>query len=99
MATPRGGKLQVVPVGTDGSENAFDVSFGDDASRRIQEATIDPTNRNGRIDISIDRNPDYAGTWTGKSITLTFFAFTPDGEREIDGASDCIDQIYHFVLP
>lgn len=99
VATPRGGKLQVVPVGVDGSENAFDVSFGDDASRRIQEATIDPTNKNGRIDISIDRNPDYAGTWTGKSITLTFFAFTPDGEREIDGASDCIDQIYHFVLP
>ena len=99
VATPRGGKLQVVPQGTDGSENAFDVSFGDDASRRLHEATIDPTNKNGRIDISIDRNPDYAGTWSGKSITLTFNAYTPDGEREIDGASDCIDQIYHFVLP
>ena len=64
------------------------------------EATIDPTLNSGRIDILIDRNrdPEYTVDPTGCTITLEFTAFTPDGDREISGASECIDQIYHFYL-
>ena len=48
--------------------------------------------------ITIDRNQDYSGDPSGKTITLSFKAYTPDGDREISGASECIDQVYHFYL-
>ena len=38
------------------------------------------------------------GDPSGKTITLSFKAYTPDGDREISGASECIDQVYHFYL-
>lgn len=91
VATPENGKLQIIPTGEAGSENAFIVT--------PLKADIDPGNNNGRIDITIDRNPDYQGVHSGKSIVINFKAFTPDEEREIPGASECIDQVYHFILP
>ena len=57
-----------------------------------------PSKNGGRIDITIDRNKDYTGDPSGKTITLSFKAFTPDGDREIAGATECIDQVYHFYL-
>lgn len=92
VATPQGGKLEVIPRGSPASLEAFVVT--------PTEATIDPTLNSGRIDILIDRNrdPEYTVDPTGCTITLEFTAFTPDGDREISGASECIDQIYHFYL-
>lgn len=90
VTTPQGGRLEVIPEGSAADLEAFIVSPA--------SATIDPSHNSGRIDITIDRNPSYVGDPTGKTITLGFRAFTPDGEREISGASECIDQIYHFYL-
>ena len=101
VATPQGGRLQVDVEGENGSENAFDVWFKDEPTRKSRETTIDPGKQHGRIDIMIDRTQDehYSGSYSGKTITLSFKAFTPDGDREIAGASECIDQVYHFILP
>lgn len=101
VATPQGGRLQMIVTGDSGESDAFDVWFTDEPTRKTRETTIDPYRNSGRIDISIDHTLDesYSGTGSGQSITLSFKAFTPDGDREIDGASDCIDQVYHFILP
>ena len=100
VATPQGGKLEVIPEGTNSSEEAFWVSFSGDPMKDepLHVRTIDPSDKNGRIDIYIDRNIHYTGPTSGLSITLNFRAFAPDGDREIEGASECIDQIYHFFL-
>ena len=90
VTTPQGGKLVIIKDGAIGDTDAFTVEPG--------EALINPSKNGGRIDITIDRNRDYSGNPTGKTITLTFKAFTPDGEREIDGATECVDQVYHFYL-
>lgn len=101
VATPSGGRIQLVVNGEqDGAVNAFDVRFVGSSENNPHEIDIDPYKNNGRLDITIDRTMDeaYIATSSGKSITLSFKAFTQD-EREIDGASDCIDQVYHFILP
>ena len=85
VATPENGWLMIEK---EGDRNYFTVS--------PEEVQIDPGTRAGRIDISIAS----AGLTnsSGKSIVLSFRAFTPDKEREIPGASECIDQVYHFIL-
>ena len=90
VTTPQGGKLEIIKDGAVTDVEAFTVTPG--------EATINPSKNGGRIDIIIDRNRNYSGDPTGKTITLTFKAYTPDGDREISGASECIDQVYHFYL-
>lgn len=90
VTTPQGGRLEIIPTGNASDIEAFSVT--------PDEALIDPTSHGGRIDITIDRNHNYTGETKGKTITLTFEAFTPDGERKISGASECINQIYHFYL-
>lgn len=90
VITPQGGKLEIIKEGAASDLEAFTVS--------PQEATINPSVNGGRIDVTIDRNREYDGNTTGKTITLTFKAYTPDGDREIAGASECIDQVYHFYL-
>lgn len=90
VITPQGGKLEIIKEGAASDLDAFTVT--------PQEATINPSLNGGRIDITIDRNRSYEGNTSGKTITLTFKAYTPDGDREISGASECIDQIYHFYL-
>ena len=91
VTTPQGGKLVIERKGSTSSLEAFTVT---------EEATIDPTHNGGRIDILIDRNrdPEYTKDPTGSTITLEFKAYTPDGDREISGASECIDQIYRFYI-
>lgn len=86
VTTPQGGTLEITPVGDAPDVAAFTVS--------PEQATIDPTYNSGRIDITIDRKESGV---SGKTITLSFEAYTPD-ERKIAGASECIDQIYHFHL-
>lgn len=90
VTTPQNGKLAIIPEGSVSSLAAFDVN--------PKEAPINPSLNGGRIDITIDRVRPYTGDPTGKTITLTFKAYTPDGEREISGSSECIDQVYHFYL-
>lgn len=90
VTTPQGGWLEIIPVGNAGDIGAFSVT--------PDEALIDPTNHGGRIDITIARNWDYPGDASGKTITLSFEAYTPDRERKISGESECINQIYHFYL-
>lgn len=90
VITPQGGKLEIIPEGTRADLEAFVVT--------PDRVDIDPSHNNGRIDISIGLNPSFEGDPTGRSITLKFKAYTPDGDREIDGSSECIDQIYHFCL-
>jgi hypothetical protein len=90
VTTPQGGKLEIIKEGAISDVEAFSVTPG--------EATINPSKNGGRIDIIIDRNSDYSGDPSGKTITLTFKAYTPDGDREIAGASECVDQVYHFYL-
>jgi len=95
VATPKGGKLQVL---VNGDTDAFDVWFSDEPDKS-RETTIDPDKNSGRIDLSIYRKESYQGVAKGKTITLDFVAYTPDGDREIEGASECIDQIFNFILP
>ena len=90
ITTPQGGKLEIIPEGTKADIDAFSVS--------PTQATIDPSTNSGRIDIKIDRDTTYVGDPSGRNITLSFKAYTPDGDREISGASECVDQIYHFYL-
>ena len=90
VTTPQGGKLEVIPEGSAADLEAFTVT--------PVEATIDPYHESGRIDIAIDRNRNYTGDTKNRTITLSFKAYTPDGEREISGSSECIDQVYHFYL-
>ena len=90
VTTPQNGRLAIIPEGTAASKAAFVV--------KPDEAPINPSLNGGRIDITIDRNREYSGDPTGKTITLTFKAYTPDGEREISGSSECVDQVYHFFL-
>ena len=90
VTTPQGGKLEVIKDGAVTDVEAFTVT--------PSEALINPSKNGGRIDITIDRNRNYSGDPSGKTITLSFKAFTPDGDREISGASECVDQIYHFYL-
>lgn len=90
VTTPQGGKLEIIKEGAIGDVEAFTVT--------PSEATINPSKNGGRIDIIIDRNTDYSGDPSGKTITLSFKAYTPDGDREIAGASECVDQVYHFYL-
>ena len=89
VTTPQGGRLEIIPEGGATDLDAFTVT--------PLSAMIDPAHNSGRIDITIDRNPFFSGDPTGKTITLSFRAFTPD-DREISGASECVDQIYHFIL-
>lgn len=97
VATPEGGKLQVIPVGIDGSEEFFAVSFTSNPQDMEHVTSIQPTVNNGRLDISIDRREGYTIT-SKKSIQLSFKAFLADEETEIDGASECIDQTYNFII-
>lgn len=90
VTTPQGGKLEIIKEGAVSDVEAYTVT--------PDEATINPSRNGGRIDITIDRNQDYSGDPSGKTITLSFKAYTPDGDREISGASECIDQVYHFYL-
>ena len=90
VTTPQGGRLEISMEGSISDKEAFIVT--------PSEAPINPSKNGGRIDITIDRNTDYSGDPTGKTITLSFKAFTPDGDREIAGSSECVDQVYHFFL-
>ena len=90
VTTPQGGRLEIIKEGDVSDVEAFTVT--------PSEVSINPSINGGRIDIAIGRNLDYTGNQSGKTITLTFKAYTPDGDREISGASECIDQVYHFYL-
>ena len=90
VTTPQGGRLEIIKDGAIADVEAFTVT--------PDEALINPSKNGGRIDITIDRNRDYEGDTSGKTITLNFKAYTPDGDREIAGATECIDQVYHFYL-
>ena len=90
VTTPQGGRLEIIKEGDVSDVEAFTVT--------PSEVSINPSINGGRIDITIGRNLDYTGNQSGKTITLMFKAYTPDGDREISGASECIDQVYHFYL-
>jgi len=94
VASPEGGQLEVNPVG---DEDAFVVSFTSDAQEDYRFIDINPTRNNGRINIAIDRKSGVSIT-EPKKITLTFMAYTADRESKIDGESECIDQVYYFIL-
>ena len=89
VMAPAGGEIYVVP---EGDTDCFDVTPSD-------PARITPTLDNGRIEITVAKHPGLPADYTrGKSITLSFKAFTPGGDRPIPGDSELIDLIYHFVL-
>ena len=85
ITTPVGGQLFIRP---EGDVSAFEVS--------PSVATINPDLDNGRIDISVKRNPNAVGNLTGKSITLSFTVET--GDREASADSEIIDKQYRFIL-
>ena len=87
VSTPEYGWLLVQPMG---DRSYFEVE-------PEEEVQIQPKVNMGRIDIAI-RQIKYEES-TGKSITLSFKAFTADKERTIAGGEECIDQVYHFTLP
>ena len=95
VVTPRGGWLQ---LNVNGDKDVFKVWFSSDPEQKSHETSINPDVNGGRIDISIYRNDAYTGSTEGKEITLSFMALSPDKDREIDGATECIDQVFHFVL-
>ena len=85
ITNPVGGQLFIRP---EGDVSAFEVS--------PSVATINPDLDNGRIDISVKRNPNAVGNVTGKSITLSFTVET--GDRETSADSEIIDKQYRFIL-
>lgn len=87
VSTPENGWLLVEPVG---DRAYFEVNPQD-------EVQIRPSVNMGRIDITIQQ-AKYEES-SGKSITLSFKAFTPDKDRTIAGGEECVDQVYHFTLP
>ena len=83
VATPEGGELLIFPVG---DVNDFVVT--------PKSQTINPHANGGRINIEI------LGTGSAnKSITVGFAAYTRGGDIKIPGESECIDQVYHFIIP
>lgn len=87
VTTPKSGLLQIYKVGSDA--RYFSVT---------QEAPIDADTNMGRIDIFISKSDEYNENLSGKTITLSFKAFTQD-ERPVGGEQEFVDQIYHFILP
>ena len=87
VSTPENGWLLVQPMG---DRTYFDVQPED-------EVQIRPDINWGRIDITIQQIKYDESS--GKSITLSFKAFTYDKSRAIAGEEECINQIYHFTLP
>lgn len=83
VATPEGGELHMIPSGD-----------YDDFTVTPRSQTINPHASSGRINIEIlgTGNP-------GKSITIGFAAYTMGGEVKIPGESECVDQVYHFIIP
>lgn len=95
IVTPSNGTILVSAVGEHGSDQYFVVEQS--------STTINSKVNNGRIDITIDLNPEKATdqSYHGQSITLDFKVFTPDEDnpREVALDSEAINQIYHFILP
>ena len=87
VSTPENGWLLVEPRG---DRAFFEVN-------PQEEVPIRPSVNMGRIDITIQQ-AKYEES-AGKSITLSFKAFTPDKDRTIAGGEECVDQVYHFTLP
>ena len=85
ITTPVGGKLFIRP---EGDVSAFEVT--------PTVASINPEVNNGRIDISVKRNPKAVGNVTGKSIKLSFTV--ENGGRESSADSEIIDKDYLFIL-
>lgn len=85
ITNPVGGKLFIRP---EGDVSAFEVT--------PTVATINPEVNNGRIDISVKRNPNAVGSVTGKSIKLSFTV--ENGGRESSADSEIIDKDYLFIL-
>ena len=85
ITTPVGGSLMIRSVG---DANAFQVT--------PDIARIDPTEHNGRIDITVRRNPDVDEDLTGSYITLSFSVEA--GERVMDANTEVVDKVYRFVL-
>lgn len=95
ITNPTGGKLFIRGLG---EQSAFEI--------KPDICSIDATENDGQIDITIGRNPDYKGDYTGKSIILSFAVevngedVTVDGEgRIIDANSELLNgDTYKFVL-
>ena len=87
VTTPKSGSLQIYKVGSDA--RYFSVT---------EDAPIDADTNMGRIDIFISKSEDYDENLSGKTITLSFKAFTND-ERPVGGEREFVDQIFHFILP
>ena len=86
ITTPVGGKLFIEPVG---DAWAFEVT--------PDVWDINPSYHEGRVDVSIRRNPDVEGDLTGKLITLSFHVEV--GDRTIDADSEILNgNIYRFIL-
>lgn len=96
ITNPAGGKLYIRGIG---EKNAFVIN--------PDICTIDATEKDGQIDITIGRNGDYDGDYSGKSIILSFAVelngedvVSTDGEgRIIDANSELLQgETYKFVL-
>lgn len=84
ITTPRGASLMIRP---EGDAEYFSVNPA--------VATIDPTEKSGRIDIEVRRNPDIDENLTGKYITLSF-TVEIGNDRVVDANSEAIDAVYRF---
>ncbi len=96
ITNPTGGKLFIRGLG---EQSAFEI--------KPDICTIDATENDGQIDITIGRNPDFTGDYSGKSIVLSFAVelngddvVSVDGEgRVIDANSELLQgETYKFVL-
>ena len=86
ITTPEGGKLYIEPTG---DAWAFEV--------KPDVWDINPSYNEGRVDLSIRRNPDIEGDLSGKSITLSFHVEV--GNRIIDADSEILNgKVYRFIL-
>lgn len=96
ITNPTGGKLFIHGLG---EQKAFEI--------KPDICTIDATENDGQIDITIGRNPAFTGDYSGKSIVLSFAVelngddvVSVDGEgRIIDANSELLQgETYKFVL-
>ncbi len=96
ITNPTGGKLFIRGLG---EQSAFEI--------KPDICAIDATENDGQIDITIGRNPDFTGDYSGKSIVLSFAVelngddvVSVDGEgRVIDANSELLQgETYKFVL-
>ena len=96
ITNPAGGKLFIRGLG---EQSAFEI--------KPDICNIDASENDGRIDITIGRNPNFAGDYSGKSILISFAVelngddvVSVDGEgRIVDANSELLNgDTYKFVL-